>query len=90
MVEEGEKGEEEEEARETATARQVRIKWAMKRSYEEEKDSEGVWRAIVKVIEKQSDNYKEVTRAIFNAMLQDMGFGKEQALAMRTDFFQWH
>ena len=34
MAEEGEKGEEEEEARETATARQVRIKWAMKRSYE--------------------------------------------------------
>ena len=76
VVEEGEKGEEEEEARETATARQVRIKWAMKRSYEEEKDSEGIWRAIVKVIDKQSHNHKEVIRATFNAMMQDMGFGR--------------
>ena len=59
----------------------------MKRSYIQEKDSEGLWRTVVTVSEKQSDNHKEVIRAIFNAMMQDMGFGKEQALAMRTDFF---
>ena len=87
VADKGEKAEEKEEARETATARQVRIKWGMKRSYIQEKDSEGLWRTVVTVSEKQSDNHKEVIRAIFNAMMQDMGFGKEQALAMRTDFF---
>ena len=63
----------------------------MKRSYIQEKDSEGLWRTVVTVSEKkQSDNHKEVIRAIFNAMMQDMGFGKEQAIAMRTDSFQLH
>ena len=62
----------------------------MKRSYIQEKDSEGVWRASVKASEKQSDNHKDFIRAIFNAMMQDMGFGEEQALAMGKDFVQWH
>ena len=90
VVEEGETGEEEEEARETATARQVRIKWGMKRSYIQEKDSEGLWSTVVTASEKQCDNHKEAIRAIFNAMVQDMGFGKEQALVMMMDLLQWH
>ena len=57
---------------------------------EELRGSEGVWRATVKVSDKQSDNHKEVIRAMFNAMLQDMGFGEEQALARRKEFVPWH
>ena len=41
----------------------------------------------MEVIEKQSDNHREVIRETFRAMMQDMGFGKEQALAMRKDFY---
>ena len=84
------KKEAKEEAEETATARRVRLKWAMKRSYILEMDYEGIWRQVVEVRENQSENHKGIIRAIYNAMKQDMGFGKEQALAMRLDILQWH
>ena len=84
------KTEAKEEAEETATARRVRLKWAMKRSYILEMDYEGIWRQVVEVRESQSENHKGIIRAIYNAMKQDMGFGKEQALAMRLDILQWH
>ena len=84
------KKEAEEEAEETATARRVRLKWAMKRSYILEKDYGGIWRQVVEVRENQSENHKGIIGAIYNAMKQDMGFGKEQVLAMRLDILQWH
>ena len=96
MAEDGEKGEEEEdeegeeqaeeEAEETATARQVRITRARNKTHIQEKDYEGVWRLIVEVSEKQSDKHREVIQAIYSAMMQDMAFGKEEALRMRDDF----
>ena len=43
------KKEAKEEAEETATARRVRLKWAMKRSYILEMDYEGIWRQVVEV-----------------------------------------
>ena len=87
--EEGEK-EGEEEVEEQATARQVRITRAMKRTYIQVKDNGGTWRLIVQVTEKASDNQREATHTICTAMLQDMGIGKEQLLATRKDILQWH
>ena len=48
------------------------------------------WRQVVEVRENQSENHKGIIRASYNAMKQDMVFGKEQALAMRLDILQWH
>ena len=62
----------------------------MDRLYIQEKDYEGVWRLIVEVSEKESDNHREVIQTIYNAMMQDMAIGKEHALAMRKDALQWH
>ena len=62
----------------------------MDRLYIQEKGYEGVWRLIVEVSEKESDNHREVIQTIYNAMMQDMAIGKEQALAMRKDILQWH
>ena len=100
VAEDGEKGEEEEdeegeeqaeeEAEETATARQVRITRARSKTYIQEKDYEGVWRLTVEVSEKQSDKHREVIQAIYNAMMQDMAFRKDEALAMRKTLLHWH
>jgi nitrogen fixation protein FixH len=87
--EEEEEGEEEaeEEAEEQATARQVRVTLAQDRTYIQQKDSGGAWIMIVEVSEEESDNHRELIRAIYSAMMQDMGFGKEEALATRNACF---
>ena len=99
-AEEGEEGEEEEEeegkveakeeAEEQATTRQVRIRRAMNRTYIQEKDDGGTWRLTVQVTEKASEKHKEVIQTIHNAMTQDMGIGKEQALALKSAMLHWH
>ena len=99
VAEEGDKGEEEEgeegaeqaeeEVQGTATSRQLRITKAMNRTYIQEKDYEGVWRLIVEVSDKATQNHREVIQAIYNAMMQDMAVGKEQALAMKLDILHW-
>ena len=40
-----------------------------------------MWRSA----KKQSDKHRELIRAIYSAMMQDMGFGKEEALRMRRE-----
>ena len=62
----------------------------MNRTYTQEKDDGGAWRLIVQITEKASDKRREVIQTIYNAMMQDMAIGKEQALAMRLDILQWH
>ena len=99
VAEEGENGEEkedeegeeeaEEEAEEQATARQVRVTLAKDRTYIQQKDSGGAWTLIVEVSEEERDNHRDFIRAIFSAMMQDMGFGKEEALRMRNEFLLW-
>ena len=99
VVEEGDKGEEEEgeegeeqaeeEAQGTATSRQVRITKAMNRTYIQEKGYDRVWRLTVEVSDKATQNHGEVIQAIYNAMMQDMAVGKEQALAMKLGILHW-
>ena len=48
----------------------------------------GVGRLIAHVTEKASDKHRKVIQTIYNAMMQDMGIGQEQALAMRKDILQ--
>jgi hypothetical protein len=60
----------------------------MKRTSIQEKDDGGVWRLIAQVTEKASDKHRKVIQTIYNAMMQDMGIGQEQALAMRKDILQ--
>ena len=48
------------------------------------------WRLIVEASEKQSDKHREVIQAIYNAMMQDMAFRKEEAPAMRKTLLHWH
>ena len=98
-AEEGEKGEEKEdeegeeeaaeEAEEEATAKQVRATLAKDRTYIQQKDSGGAWTLIVEVSEEESDKHRDLIRAIFSAMMQDIGFGKEEALRIRNDFLHW-
>ena len=44
----------------------------------------------MQVAELGRDNHREVIQTIYSAMMQDMAIGKEQALAMRKGFLQWH
>ena len=44
----------------------------------------------MQVTDKASDKHREVIQTIYNAMMQDMGIGKEEVLAMREDILQWH
>ena len=44
----------------------------------------------MQVTEKASDKHREVIQTIYNAMMQDMGIGKEEALALREDILQCH
>ena len=60
----------------------------MKRTSIQEKDDGGVWKLIAQVTEKASDKHKKVIQTIYNAMMQGMGIGQEQALAMRKDPLQ--
>ena len=60
----------------------------MKRTSIQEKDDGGVWRLIAQVTEKANDKRKKAIQTIYNAMMQDMGIGQEQALAMRKDILQ--
>ena len=82
--EEGE-GAAEEEAEEQATARQGRITRAVNKTSIQEKDDGGIWRLIVQVTEKASDNHREVIQTMYNAMMQNIATGREQALAMSLD-----
>ena len=62
----------------------------MKRTSIQEKGGGGVWRLIAQVTEKASDKHRKVIQSIYNAMMQDMGIGQGQALAMRKDTLQCH
>ena len=51
---------------------------------------EGVSRLTVEVSEKQSDKRREVIQEIYNAMMQDMAFRNDEALAVRKTLLHWH
>ena len=50
----------------------------------------GVWRLIVQVTEEASEKPHGGHPDTYNAMMQDMAIGKEQALARRKDILQWN
>ena len=51
---------------------------------------EGVSRLTVEVSERQSDKRREVIQEIYNAMMQDMAFRIDEALAVRKTLLHWH